>query len=104
MMLAQPEKQLNTFAIIGLIAAVCGLPLEFFPWKPPSWGYASFGLLIALLATASGIAACHFALAEIRKSPEHYKGRALAFVGLVIGYLSIAAYILMTLASRGIQP
>lgn len=100
----RPEKQFNTFAIVGLIAAVCGLPLEFLPWKPQGWGHAAFaGLFFALLATVSGIAACHLALAEIGKTPEQYKGRSLALAGLLIGYLSITVHIVMTLSSGGIQ-
>ncbi|MDO4709601.1 MAG: hypothetical protein Q4B94_07340 [Pseudomonadota bacterium] len=73
----RPEKQFNIFAIVGLIAAVCGLPLEFLPWKPQGWGHVAFvGLFFALLATVSGIAACHLALAEIGSARSSTKAVA----------------------------
>lgn len=57
--------------------------------------------LIALLATVSGIATCHLVLAELRTAAEQHKIRRLALAGLVIGYLSIAVYIVMTLLPGG---
>jgi hypothetical protein len=72
-------RQTSTLAIVALVGGVLGWTLLPF-----------IGSIVAIITG-------HMARAEIRREPQRLEGDGLALAGLVMGWLSVALWILAVL-------
>ncbi|MEL1264812.1 DUF4190 domain-containing protein [Pseudoxanthomonas putridarboris] len=70
-----PVRQNSTLAIISLVAGILG-------WT-----------LLPFLGSIGAIITGHLARAEIRREPQRLQGDGLAVAGLILGWLSVATWI-----------
>jgi len=75
-----PARQTSTLAIISLIAGILG-------WS-----------LLPFLGSIGAIITGHMARAEIRREPQRLDGDGFAVAGLILGWLSVAVWIIGILA------
>ena len=75
-----PVRQNSTLAIISLVAGILG-------WT-----------LLPLLGSLGGIIFGHMARGEIRRSNGQLDGDGLAITGLVLGWASVALWVIALLA------
>ncbi|WP_460773987.1 DUF4190 domain-containing protein [Microbacterium sp. GXF7504] len=78
-----PEQpKTNTLAIVSLIASLAGV------------------IVVAFVGQIVGIITGHMALSQIKQRGEN--GRGLALAGVIIGYVSLALYIVLAIVFIGI--
>jgi TRAP-type C4-dicarboxylate transport system permease large subunit len=82
--LAPPSTQINTLAIVSLVAACASFVAHIVPGVG--------GFTVALVAVITG----HMARNQIKRTGE--RGWGLATAGLVIGYFHLALIVLVVLA------
>ena len=82
---AYEEAKMNIFAILGVSAAVGGLPLILFPF-------------VGLLSSTITIVFSAIGLKQIKRSEGKQRGRKLAMTGLVLGILAGVVSILFAIA------
>lgn len=70
-----PARQTSTLAIVSLIAGILG-------WS-----------LLPFLGSIGAIITGHMARAEIRREPQRLDGDGFAVTGLILGWLSVALWI-----------
>lgn len=72
-------RQTSTLAIVSLVAGILG-------WT-----------LLPFLGSLAAIVTGHLARAEIRREPQRLDGDGLAIGGLVLGWLSVATWVIAVL-------
>ncbi|MFT4247313.1 MAG: DUF4190 domain-containing protein [Pseudomonas sp.] len=70
------HRQTSTLAIVSLVVGILG-------WT-----------LLPFLGSLGAIVTGHLARAEIRREPQRLEGDGLALGGLILGWLSVATWIL----------
>lgn len=91
---AQPQQPYPGYA------APYGAPQypNYLPGSGPTSGMAIASLVCSLLGIGLvGVILGHIALSQIKASNGYTQGKGLAIAGLVIGYLQIAAFVLIIL-------
>ncbi|WP_434031297.1 DUF4190 domain-containing protein [[Pseudomonas] boreopolis] len=73
-------RQTSTLAVVSLVAGILG-------WT-----------LLPFIGSIGAIITGHLARAEIRREPQRLEGEGLALGGLILGWLSVATWIVGILA------
>jgi len=76
------QPKTNTLAIVSLIASLAGV------------------IVVAFIGQIVGIITGHMALSQIKQRGEN--GRGLALAGVIIGYISLALYIVLAIIFIGV--
>ena len=73
-------RQTSSLAVVSLVAGILG-------WT-----------LLPFLGSVAAVVTGHMARSEIRRAPERVEGDGLAIAGLVLGWVSVALWVIGILA------
>lgn len=79
-------RQTSRMSVISLVSGILG-------WT-----------LLPIIGSLAGVIAGHIARAEIRARPDQLEGNGMALAGLILGWLSIAFWLLLIVAMIAILP
>lgn len=84
----EPEKKMNTMALLSFVFAIAGVLLFLvLALTPFPLGFAPLTLVVTSIVLG------FMGLSEIKKNPEKYKGKGLAIAGIVISFAGLFIFI-----------